>query len=117
MEITLTINGQDKKFISPNPTFKVIRLGADLTVRAGRSEFLPDGDPTADFDEAVAFVCAYFGDQFTVEDFHNGYQAQDLLEFCMLVNEILGAIQVNPKRLEAKTSTEQKNSQKKKETK
>lgn len=102
MELTLNINGKNKKFKTSNPTFRIMRLASELLAMEEKGEFFStnaDNDSLSkDLDTLLDFVVVAFGEQFTAEEFETGYTAEDAVEFYLFGKSLLNEVMINPKR-------------------
>lgn len=95
MEITLNIKDKEKKFKSKEITFRAFLKGTDLMRKMNSGEFLGDNYDLNEMNEAVELIINYFGNQFTQDDFYDGFKLEDSLDFFALFNEVLINIQMN----------------------
>ncbi|ATH95177.1 hypothetical protein ACH95_22300 [Bacillus glycinifermentans] len=72
ISITLKIDGKNKKFATPKfIPGKLFRLAAEIT------EDFESNDPDRLFTEKqIEFICAAFGDKFTLDEFENGIDSR-----------------------------------------
>lgn len=108
MEIELIINGKKKKFKSKGITFRTYKLGTELLPKAQNGEFLGDNFPTNELDEAVDLILDFFNKQFTLDEFYDGFNMDDSLDFITLFHEVLLNIQMNNGKRELAMSAEGK---------
>ena len=95
MEIEIIIDGKKKVFRSKEITFKVFRKGTEILPKFSSGEFMGDGYPMEELDEAVDLIVDYFGNQFTLEQFYDGFMMDDALDFIVLFKQVLMNIQMN----------------------
>jgi len=69
MNLTLVIDGKEKKFGKPRVTGATYREFLDMNQR------IDFGNPTGEeLDEIVQLICDSYGNQFTIDEFHNGLE-------------------------------------------
>lgn len=108
MEIELLINGKKKKFKSKGITFRTYRIGTELVPKIHEGEFLGDNYPMEELDMAVDLILDFFNKQFTQEDFYDGFQMDDSLDFITLIHEVLLNIQMDNGKREILANAEGK---------
>lgn len=112
MEIELVLNGKKKKFRSKAITFKAFRKGTELLPKFHNDEFLGNGYSMEELDESVDLVVDYFNNQFTKEEFHEGFMMEDALDYMALFQQVLLNIQMNNQKREIINSAGKKQPQK-----
>lgn len=95
MEIVLKLKGKNKKFTSKFITFRSYKLGTELLPKAQEGEFLGDNFPIEELDVAVDLILDVFNNQFTLDEFYDGFEMDDSLDFISLFHEVLLNIQMN----------------------
>lgn len=104
MELVLKIDGQEKKYVSPSPKFAVMLKTSELFKAMEKGEFLRDDatdeDSYADMLKLRDYIVMVFGNQFTAEEFDNGFEAEDTSDFFSLARLLMQEVLVNPKKLE-----------------
>jgi len=95
MEVELIADGKKKKFKSKKITFRTFRRGTELLKAFSNDEFLGNNYSMEELDEAVDLVLDYFNHQFTKEEFYDGFQVEDALDFLSFFGEVLANIQMN----------------------
>lgn len=103
MEITLKIKNKNKKYDLPRPNFALMRLTAELYELEAKGEFFSsetkNEELLKDLKTSLEYIIKAFGNQFTVEEFEEGYYCQDMTEFYMLVHQVMAEVTVDPKRV------------------
>lgn len=105
MELKLKLNGKAKVFKSKKITFNIFRKSVEYLSSFGET-FLADGYPQSDLEEAVDFIVEYFG--CTKEEFNDGFEMLDSIDFFRLFQAILQNIQLNDGRREVEKDAEGK---------
>lgn len=104
MELVLKIDGQEKKYVSPPPKFAVMLKTSELFKAMEKGEFLRDDatdeDSYVDMLKLRDYIVMVFGNQFTTEEFDNGFEAEDTSDFFSLARLLMQEVLVNPKKLE-----------------
>lgn len=95
MEIELELNGKTKTYTSKKITFKTFRDGTALLKRFNEEDFLENDYDLNDLDEAVDLIVGYFHNQFTRDEFYDGYMLEDAIDFMALFQNVLVNIQMN----------------------
>lgn len=95
MELKLKLNGKTKTFKSKKITFGIFRKSVEYLGTLGET-FLGDNYPQKELDEAVGFIVEYFG--CTQEEFYDGFEMLDSIDFFSLFQAILHNIQMNDGR-------------------
>lgn len=108
MEIELKLDGKKKKFKSKGITFRTYRVGTELLPKIHNGEFLGDNFPMEELDEAVDVVLNYFNRQFTQDEFYDGFEMEDSLDFITLFHEVLLNIQMDNGKRELLANAEGK---------
>jgi len=105
MELKLKLNGKEKVFKSKTITFGIFRKGTEYLEVIGET-FLATGYPRNELDEAVDFIVNYFG--CTEEEFENGFEMTDSIDFFNLFQDVLNNIQLNDGRRKVEKDIEGK---------
>lgn len=95
MKIELELNGKKKTYKSNKITFKTFREGTSLLKRFNEGDFLENDYNLDDLDEAVDLIVGYFHNQFTRDEFYDGYMLEDAIDFMAVFQEVLVNIQMN----------------------
>lgn len=105
MELELEIKGKKRKFKSKEITMRTFRDGTVLLTKFNNSEFLDNNYPISELEEAVDLIRLYFGKQFTVDQFMDGFKVEDSQDFMALFSKVLINIQMNDEKREMIDST------------
>lgn len=95
MEIELKLNGKKKKFKSNKITFGTFLKGTEILPAFQKGEFLGDDYEMEQMDDAIELILNFFNNQFTKEEFCDGYEVEDGLDFFALFQQVLLNIQMN----------------------
>lgn len=100
MKITLDINGKDKEFKSAKITTRLYRktIGLHSAWRSG--EFMPKGYGVEDIDGAIDYILEVFGNQFTADEFLDGYYLGDSVDFMALIDACMDNVIFNEGKVE-----------------
>ncbi|MDW5524631.1 hypothetical protein R6Z02_12805 [Carnobacterium maltaromaticum] len=105
MELKLKLDGKTKTFKSKKITFGIFRKSVEYLGTLGET-FLGDNYPQKELDEAVDFIVEYFG--CTKEEFYDGFEMLDSIDFFSLFQAILHNIQMNDGRRTVEKDSEGK---------
>lgn len=108
MEIELKIDNKKKKFKSKGISFRTYRVGTELLPKTEKGEFMGNNFPIEELDEAVNLILNYFNNQFTLDEFNDGFQMEDSLDFISLFWEVLLNIQMDNGKREVMQNAEGK---------
>lgn len=100
MEVTLTIEGKKKKFKMGNVSVRLYRETVTLLHEFKNGTFMPDNYQSGDIDKAVDYIVSVFGNQFTADEFLDGYELYDAVEFMQLLNQCMDNVLFNKGRVE-----------------
>lgn len=100
MELQLNINGEKRLFESGKITMKLFRKATRIHRQFVKEELFGEDFPESDFDKAVSFIVEYFGNQFTIDEFWDGYEISDSTEFFGFFLRVLNHIQTNEEKQE-----------------
>ena len=100
MEIVLDINGKETTFKTGKVTVRLYRKTVDLHSAWVAGEFMPKGYTSKDIDQAIEYICEVFGNQFTLDDFLDGYEMNDSLDFMVLINGCMDNVLFNGGKVE-----------------
>lgn len=103
MKLKLEINGKNKTFDLPQPTFLVMLKTAELYKEQEQGVFLKE-DPTeeelvTDMMKIRDYIVLVFGNQFTADEFDSGFRSDDIFDFITLGRRLMSDVVVSPKKL------------------
>ena len=98
MELKLTLNGKEKVYKSGIITGRMFRRSVEVRKQFLAGELLGENFGTDELDEVVEFFVEYFGRQFTVDEFYDGFMIGDAQEFVLFLMKVLHNIQTNEEK-------------------
>ena len=98
MELKLTLNGKEKVYKSGIITGRMFRRSVEVRKQFFDGELLGENFGTDELDEVVEFFVEYFGRQFTVDEFYDGFMIGDAQEFVLFLMKVLHNIQTNEEK-------------------
>ena len=98
MELKLTLNGKEKSYKSGIITGRMFRRSVEVRKQFFDGELMGENYGVDQLDEVVEFIVDYFGRQFTVDDFYDGFMFADAQEFVLLFLKVLNNIQTNEEK-------------------
>lgn len=103
MELKLHINGKTKMFQSPQPNFAVMLRTAELFKEMEQGTFLADNAKDEqnynDLLKLRNYIVLVFNNQFTADEFDEGYVSEDMVDFFALGRGLMSEVMINPKKL------------------
>ncbi|MGF7186643.1 hypothetical protein GGQ84_002767 [Desulfitispora alkaliphila] len=88
MNITLKINGKDKKFTTDFISARMVRRTIEVSKDINFNDMSTD-----ELDKMVGYVAELFGGQFTIDDVYDGLASKELIPTIMnCINEVVGGI-------------------------
>ena len=100
MELKLTLNGKEKSYKSGIINGRMFRRSVEVRKQFLAGELLGENFGTDELDEVVEFFVEYFGRQFTVDEFYDGFMIGDAQEFVLFLMKVLHNIQTNEEKFE-----------------
>ena len=100
MEVTLTIKGKKKKFKMGKVSVRLYRETVTLLHEFKNGTFMPDNYESDDIDKAVDYIVTVFSNQFTSDEFLDGFELYDAVEFMQLLNQCMDNVLFNKGRVE-----------------
>ena len=98
MELKLTLDGKEKVYKSGIITVRMFRRATEVRKAFIDEKFLGENYPATDLDEAVQFIVEYFGNQFSVDDFYDGFMISDAQDLMVFFFKVLNNIQTNEEK-------------------
>ena len=98
MELKLTLNGKEKSYKSGIINGRMFRRSVEVRKQFLAGELLGENFGTDELDEVVEFFVEYFGRQFTVDEFYDGFMIGDAQEFVLFLMKVLHNIQPNEEK-------------------
>ena len=98
MELKLTLNGKEKSYKSGIINGRMFRRSVEVRKQFFDGELLGENFGTDELDEVVEFFVEYFGRQFTVDEFYDGFMIGDAQEFVLFLMKVLHNIQTNEEK-------------------
>ena len=98
MELKLTLDGKEKAYKSGIITGRMFRRSVEVRKQFLAGELLGENFGTDELDEVVEFFVEYFGRQFTVDEFYDGFMIGDAQEFVLFLMKVLHNIQTNEEK-------------------
>ena len=98
MELKLTLNGKEKVYKSGIITGRMFRRSVEVRKQFFDGELMGENYGVDQLDEVVEFIVDYFGKQFTVDDFYDGFMFADAQEFVLFLMKVLHNIQTNEEK-------------------
>ena len=98
MELKLTLDGKEKVYKSGIINGRMFRRSVEVRKQFLAGELLGENFGTDELDEVVEFFVEYFGRQFTVDEFYDGFMIGDAQEFVLFLMKVLHNIQMNEEK-------------------
>ena len=98
MELKLTLDGKEKTYKSGIINGRMFRRSVEVRKQFLAGELLGENFGTDELDEVVEFFVEYFGRQFTVDEFYDGFMLGDAQEFVLFFVKVLHNIQTNEEK-------------------
>ena len=98
MELTLVLNEKETIFRTGKITVRMFRRATEVRKAFIDEKFLGENYPATDLDEAVQFIVEYFGNQFSVDDFYDGFMISDAQDLMVFFFKMLNNIQTNEEK-------------------
>lgn|GEM_PF-5836280 len=92
----LKLNG--KTYKTGTITFGIFRKGTEYLKGLQNQTFLGPEYPLSELDEAVDFIILVYGNNFTTEEFYNGFNMVDSTDFMAFFGSILSNIQMTEEK-------------------
>lgn len=88
-----------KTYKSPEKiSVRTFAKAIDYSGRIDTGQFLGEGYPVSELEEISEFVVEYFGNAFTIDEFMDGFQVSDGMEFAEMLFEIFQTIQFDAEK-------------------
>ena len=98
MELVLVLNEKETTFRTGKITVRMFRRATEVRKAFIDEKFLGENYPSTDLDEAVQFIVEYFGNQFSVDDFYDGFMVSDAQDLMVFFFKVLNNIQTNEEK-------------------
>jgi hypothetical protein len=106
LKVELYIDGKKKTIVAPFVPLSVYRTLVEMETRINLTEMKVD-----ELDEFINLICSAFGNKFTVDEFYNGFPANEFKEFFAKFYRFV--VGIDEDMNEEKTEGEDEKSQKK----
>ena len=98
MELVLQLGGKETTFRTGKITVRMFRRSVEVRKQFLAGELLGENFGTDELDEVVEFFVEYFGRQFTVDEFYDGFMIGDAQEFVLFLMKVLHNILTNEEK-------------------
>lgn len=98
MKLTLNIEGKERSFLSSKITMRQFKQGSNLLRELMAGELFGEDYPESDYDKVISFVCDRFDNQFTMDEFWDGFEIQDSTDFFTFIHRVLQDVQTNEEK-------------------